>query len=157
MLLTVQEYFLPSLQHLIHLVRSLGLHFPLQIRVDKAVGALVETSVNGLLAAESSSLNFSSSLQPRFKAHGGSVDESLALQNVQARTRMVLSYLIAQLTPWCEQLPDDLLSSRLRLGPRKRGNLLMLSSANLDETLLGYLTKLVSFDLLSTLLRFGIY
>lgn len=34
------------------------------------------------------------------QANGGTDRESLALQNIQARTRMVLAYLLAQLLPW---------------------------------------------------------
>ena len=52
--------------------------------------------------------------------------EDMALQNVQARNRMVLAYLFAQLLPWSQG---------------HRGNLLVLSSANVDESLRGYLTK----------------
>lgn len=33
---------------------------------------------------------------PKFKVRGGTVRENLALQNVQARLRMVLAYLFAQ-------------------------------------------------------------
>ena len=32
---------------------------------------------------------------PNFEAHGGSPLEDLALQNIQARVRMVMSYLMA--------------------------------------------------------------
>lgn len=39
---------------------------------------------------------------PKFKVHGGSEIENLALQNVQARCRMVLSYFYAQLIPWTQ-------------------------------------------------------
>ncbi|KAI8613527.1 hypothetical protein BC830DRAFT_1258240 [Chytriomyces sp. MP71] len=63
---------------------------------------------------------------PQFKMHGGSVAENLALQNIQARSRMVLSYLFAQLLLWCRSRP---------------GALLVLGSANVDETLRGYFTK----------------
>lgn len=63
---------------------------------------------------------------PRFSAHGGSSRENLALQNVQARIRMVLAYLFAQLSLWSRGA---------------RGGLLVLGSANVDESLLGYLTK----------------
>jgi len=38
--------------------------------------------------------------RPRFRAHGGSAAENLALQNIQARLRMVIAYLFAQLLPW---------------------------------------------------------
>jgi len=40
---------------------------------------------------------------PMFKAHGGGWTEDLALQNIQARLRMVMSYLCAQLFPWVRQ------------------------------------------------------
>ncbi|XP_075401339.1 glutamine-dependent NAD(+) synthetase isoform X2 [Tenrec ecaudatus] len=63
---------------------------------------------------------------PLFAAHGGSSRENLALQNVQARVRMVLTYLFAQLSLWSRGA---------------RGGLLVLGSANVDESLLGYLTK----------------
>uniref|UniRef100_A0A8B9TV85 Glutamine-dependent NAD(+) synthetase n=1 Tax=Anas platyrhynchos TaxID=8839 RepID=A0A8B9TV85_ANAPL len=63
---------------------------------------------------------------PCFSVYGGSSRENLALQNVQARVRMVLSYLFAQLTLWTRGMP---------------GGLLVLGSANVDESLRGYLTK----------------
>ncbi|PWY98312.1 putative QNS1-glutamine-dependent NAD synthetase [Testicularia cyperi] len=63
---------------------------------------------------------------PRFKVHGGSAAENLALQNIQARLRMLLAYLFAQLTPWVRG---------------SWGGLLVLGSANVDESLRGYLTK----------------
>ncbi|RYY36826.1 hypothetical protein EON62_01495 [archaeon] len=64
--------------------------------------------------------------QPRFQAHGGTRGTDLALQNLQARLRMVVSYFLAQLLPWIR---------------RKRGFLLVLGSANVDEALRGYMTK----------------
>jgi NAD+ synthase (glutamine-hydrolysing) len=64
--------------------------------------------------------------RPVFRVHGGGNDENLALQNIQARSRMLLSYLFAQLLPW---------------GIGKQGSLLVLGSANVDEGLRGYLTK----------------
>ncbi|OQE82275.1 hypothetical protein PENNAL_c0037G05728 [Penicillium nalgiovense] len=69
--------------------------------------------------------------QPRFKVHGGSSAENAALQNVQARLRMVLSYLFASLLPTVRQRPGG-------------GGLLVLASSNVDEwyaILRGYLTK----------------
>lgn len=63
---------------------------------------------------------------PRFKLHGGTSAENLALQNIQARLRMLLAYMFAQLVPW------------VRGGV---GALLVLGSANVDESLRGYLTK----------------
>ena len=58
--------------------------------------------------------------RPQFRAHGGSGAENLALQNIQARLRMVLAYMFAQLLPW------------VRGGA---GGLLVLGSANVDERL----------------------
>lgn len=63
---------------------------------------------------------------PKFGSRGGSPRESLALQNIQARLRMVLSYLFAQLMLWVRN---------------RSGGLLVLGSANVDEALRGYLTK----------------
>ena len=50
----------------------------------------------------------------------------LHLEIFQARTRMVVGYFIAQLINWTRG---------------KSGSLLVLSSANVDENLMGYLTK----------------
>ncbi|XP_062327707.1 glutamine-dependent NAD(+) synthetase [Osmerus eperlanus] len=63
---------------------------------------------------------------PQFRANGGSSRENLALQNVQARVRMILAYLFAQLSLWSLGRP---------------GGLLVLGSANVDESLTGYFTK----------------
>uniref|UniRef100_A0A3Q4BJK3 Glutamine-dependent NAD(+) synthetase n=1 Tax=Mola mola TaxID=94237 RepID=A0A3Q4BJK3_MOLML len=63
---------------------------------------------------------------PQFHANGGSQRENLALQNVQARVRMVLAYLFAQLSLWSRGKP---------------GGLLVLGSSNVDESLTGYFTK----------------
>ncbi|KAK6060429.1 hydrolase, carbon-nitrogen family [Cooperia oncophora] len=52
--------------------------------------------------------------------------EGLALQNLQARIRMVFAYLFAQLSLITEGRP---------------GSLLVLGSSNVDELLVGYLTK----------------
>ncbi len=65
-------------------------------------------------------------MTPRYKSNGGKPAENLALQNIQARLRMVLSYLFAQLLPWCKG---------------KSGGLLVLGSANVDEAIRGYYTK----------------
>jgi NAD+ synthase (glutamine-hydrolysing) len=37
---------------------------------------------------------------PRYESQGGTPAEDLALQNIQARLRMVMAYLCAQLMPW---------------------------------------------------------
>jgi len=64
--------------------------------------------------------------EPRFLSRGGTLAEDLALQNIQARIRMVLAYLLAQLLPWVRN---------------RQGFLLVLGSANVDEGLRGYMTK----------------
>jgi NAD+ synthase (glutamine-hydrolysing) len=69
-------------------------------------------------------LNF----EPKFKVEGGSVAENLTLQNIQARTRMVTAYEFAQILPVTRQRPGG-------------GSLLVLGSANVGESLRGYLTK----------------
>lgn len=88
--------------------------YHLEIAIDGAVKALLTifTTVTGLV--------------PKFKMSGGCPRQNLALQNIQARIRMVLSYLFAQLMLWVRNRP---------------GGLLVLGSANVDEALRGYMTK----------------
>ncbi|KIK81592.1 hypothetical protein PAXRUDRAFT_35820 [Paxillus rubicundulus Ve08.2h10] len=88
--------------------------YHLDLNMDSVV-----TSVRNLFA-------FVTGARPRFRAHGGTGAENLALQNIQARLRMVFSYLFAQLLPWVRG---------------RQGGLLVLGSANVDESLRGYLTK----------------
>lgn len=75
-------------------------------------------------------LQFSSKPPPPIphpaQVQGGSVQENIALQNIQARLRMVVSFLFAQLWPWVGG---------------QGGYYLVLGSANVDEALRGYLTK----------------
>ena len=59
-------------------------------------------AIDDMVQATTGIFTLSSAMTPRFKVHGGSSTENLALQNVQARCRMVLSYLYAQLTPWTQ-------------------------------------------------------
>ncbi|KAJ2475619.1 glutamine-dependent NAD(+) synthetase, partial [Coemansia sp. RSA 2320] len=63
---------------------------------------------------------------PQYAVHGGSAAENLALQNIQARLRMLLAYLFAALVPWVRGTPKALL---------------VLGAANADESLRGYFTK----------------
>jgi NAD+ synthase (glutamine-hydrolysing) len=56
---------------------------------------------------------------PRFRVHGGVPAENQARQNVQARLRMVISYMFAQLLLWTKR----------DVG----GGLLVLGTANVDE------------------------
>lgn len=88
--------------------------YHLHIIIDKAVSACLEifSTITGLF--------------PKFAANGGCPRQNMALQNIQARIRMVLSYLFAQLVLW---------------GRGRPGGLLVLGSANVDEALRGYMTK----------------
>ena len=66
-------------------------------------------------------------MRPHFQSQGGDYAQDIQLQNIQARVRMVLSYMLAGLVPWTR---------------KKKGSfLLVLSSGNLDEMITGYLTK----------------
>jgi NAD+ synthase (glutamine-hydrolysing) len=56
---------------------------------------------------------------------GCSNTENLGLQNIQARIRMVLAFMMASLMPWVHN---------------KSGFYLVLGSSNVDEGLRGYLT-----------------
>ncbi|KAK1308409.1 hypothetical protein QJS10_CPA09g00657 [Acorus calamus] len=64
--------------------------------------------------------------RPLYKVDGGSNVENLGLQNIQARVRMVLAFMLASLLPWVHNKP---------------GFFLVLGSSNVDEGLRGYLTK----------------
>ncbi|KAI5960676.1 QNS1 [Candida pseudojiufengensis] len=87
----------------------------------------VDLNMDNLVSAVISLFQVATGKKPVFKIFGGSQTENLALQNIQARLRMVLSYLFAQLLPW----------TRGKTVP----GLLVLGSANVDECLRGYLTK----------------
>jgi len=97
----------------VNLAGEIGSHH-LTINIDLAVEAITKIFV------------VSCGMTPKFKVHGGGHDENIALQNIQARLRMVLSYFFAQLLPWTRG---------------RSGGLLVLGSANVDESLRGYLTK----------------
>lgn len=66
--------------------------------------------------------------EPKFKTEGGTLAESLMLQNIQARSRMVTAYEFAQMLPTTRKRPGG-------------GSLLVLGSANVGEALRGYFTK----------------
>ncbi|KAJ3658260.1 hypothetical protein Zmor_010011 [Zophobas morio] len=95
------------------LAASIG-SYHMHIVIDKAITAIIEifSGVTGLF--------------PKFAVNGGCPRQNVALQNIQARLRMVLSYLFAQLMLWARNRP---------------GGLLVLGSANVDEALRGYMTK----------------
>lgn len=88
----------------------------------------VDLNMDSLVGSVVSLFEVATGKKPIFKIFGGSQIENLALQNIQARLRMVLAYLFAQLLPWVR-------------GIQNSGGLLVLGSANVDECLRGYLTK----------------
>lgn len=88
--------------------------YHLSITIDLMVEAVIKV------------FTLTTSMTPRFSVHGGTMTEDLALQNIQARLRMVTAYLYAQLLPWVRG---------------RSGFLLVLGSANVDEGLRGYMTK----------------
>jgi len=99
-------------------------------RAKELAGAIgsyhVDMNMDTVVRAIHDLFTFITGFKPRFRVHGGSDRENLALQNIQARLRMVISYLFAQLLPWVRG---------------RDGGLLVLGSANVDESLRGYLTK----------------
>jgi NAD+ synthase (glutamine-hydrolysing) len=57
----------------------------------------------------------------RFRVHGGTATENMALQNIQARLRMVMSYLFASMLPVVRSTGSG------------AAPLLVLGTANVDE------------------------
>lgn len=96
-------------------------------KLAKQIGSHhIETNIDGAVSAFLAVFKRLTGLSPKFKSQGGCHQENAALQNVQSRIRMVLSYLFAQLTLWVQNRP---------------GSLLVLGSVNVDEALRGYMTK----------------
>ncbi|KAH6881377.1 hypothetical protein BKA58DRAFT_1428 [Alternaria rosae] len=88
----------------------------------------VEADIDDIYTSTKNGLTKATGFTPRFRAHGGSPAENLALQNIQARTRLVQAYYFAQMLPLTRGRPNG-------------GSLLVLASGNVDECLRGYLTK----------------
>jgi NAD+ synthase (glutamine-hydrolysing) len=86
----------------------------------------VDLTMDSVVASFEQLFSTTTGHTPRFAVHGGTPAENLALQNIQARSRMVTSYMLAQLLPWTRG---------------RTGGLLVLASANVDESLRGYMTK----------------
>ncbi|KAK2769449.1 glutamine-dependent NAD(+) synthetase [Emmonsiellopsis sp. PD_33] len=95
----------------------------------KSIGSYhIDLNMDTVVSAISTLFSFVTNFTPRFTVHGGSPSENLALQNIQARSRLVVGYMFAQLLPLVRQRPGG-------------GSLLVLASGNLSEQLRGYLTK----------------
>lgn len=98
-------------------------------QLAKEIGAYhLNVDIQSLVNACVTTVKFALNLSLRYKTGGGEVYENLALQNLQARSRMILSYAFASLLPYAR-------------GFKHGGSLLVLGSANVDEALRGYLTK----------------
>ncbi|KAF5654880.1 NAD+ synthase (glutamine-hydrolyzing) [Fusarium heterosporum] len=88
----------------------------------------IDMNIDDTFHATKNLLTQGTGFEPKFRVHGGSATENLALQNIQARSRMVIAYYYAQMLPTVRQRPGG-------------GSLLVLGSSNVDECLRGYLTK----------------
>ncbi|KAK6947955.1 NAD/GMP synthase [Dillenia turbinata] len=86
----------------------------------------LDVSIDVVVSAFLSLFQTLTGKRPHYKVDGGSNTENLALQNIQARIRMVLAFMLASLLPWVHS---------------KSGFYLVLGSSNVDEGLRGYLTK----------------
>ncbi|XP_052209726.1 glutamine-dependent NAD(+) synthetase isoform X3 [Diospyros lotus] len=86
----------------------------------------LDVKIDGVVSALLSLFQTLTGKRPRYKVDGGSNIENLGLQNIQARIRMVLAFMLASLMPWVHSKP---------------GFYLVLGSSNVDEGLRGYLTK----------------
>lgn len=96
------------------------------VRLSEAIGSYhVRLEIDDVFHAERDLLKSTNNFTPTFE---GSTAENLALQNIQARTRMVTAYYYAQMLPTVRQRKGG-------------GSLLVLGSANCDEALRGYYTK----------------
>ena len=96
-------------------------------QLAEQIGAYhLNINMDGLVNALQSLFTRITQKTPRFKVEGGTYIENQALQNIQARLRMVISYLFAQMMPWARNC---------------QGTLLVLGTGNVDEALRGYLTK----------------
>lgn len=97
------------------LAQAIG-SYHLDVDIDEVYNAQKDLITNAL------------KFEPKFKVEGGSNQENLTLQCIQARSRMVTAYQFGQIIP----------TARNRRGG---GALLVLGSANVGESLRGYLTK----------------
>ncbi|OMO79802.1 Carbon-nitrogen hydrolase [Corchorus capsularis] len=86
----------------------------------------LDVCIDGVVSSLLSLFQTLTGKRPRYKVDGGSNIENLGLQNIQARIRMVLAFMLASLLPWVHN---------------KKGFYLVLGSSNVDEALRGYLTK----------------
>ncbi|KAI3973836.1 hypothetical protein MKX01_030412 [Papaver californicum] len=86
----------------------------------------LDVSIDSVISSLISLFQTLTGKRPAYKVDGGSDAENLGLQNIQARIRMVLAYMLASLLPWAHSKP---------------GFYLVLGSSDVDEALRGYFTK----------------
>ncbi|KAF2095077.1 glutamine-dependent NAD(+) synthetase with GAT domain-containing protein [Rhizodiscina lignyota] len=96
---------------------------------EKLGGYHSDINIDEAVQAHESIIEKTLNFRPKYITEGGSPQESLARQNIQARNRMVVSYELAQLSTTARKLP------------RAGAALLVLGSSNVDEILRGYYTK----------------
>ncbi|KAK3126853.1 hypothetical protein QOZ80_7AG0563980 [Eleusine coracana subsp. coracana] len=96
-------------------------------RLAEEIGSFhLNVPIDSIVSAFLSLFEMLTGKRPRYKVDGGANTENLGLQNIQARIRMVLAFMMASLMPWVHN---------------KSGFYLVLGSSNVDEGLRGYLTK----------------
>ncbi|KAK4462904.1 hypothetical protein QBC42DRAFT_266951 [Cladorrhinum samala] len=97
--------------------------------LSEAIGSYhVNLDIDDVYEAQKKLVIDTMNFEPRFKVEGGTVQENLTLQCLQARIRMVTAYEFGQVLPTARGRPGG-------------GSLLVLGSANVGESLRGYLTK----------------
>lgn len=122
--------------------------------VELAIDPVVSSCLNVVAGAVGGKPRFQS-LGGGTEKKGGSKAEDIARQNVQARSRTVISYLLAGLLPSTRakdrlaKPPKEIVSlddsaEMADLTPEQAdlvGNLLVLGTGNIDEVIRGYFTK----------------
>ncbi|KAH6609920.1 NAD+ synthetase [Trichoderma cornu-damae] len=78
-------------------------------------------TINETITAHEAMVQKALNFKPQYEVEGGSRAENLAKQNIQARSRMVIAYSLAQLSTTARKLP------------RAGAALLVLGSGNVDE------------------------
>ncbi|CCM00736.1 uncharacterized protein FIBRA_02776 [Fibroporia radiculosa] len=90
--------------------------------LSEAIGSYhVDLNMDSIVTAVRNLFTFVTGAKPQYRVHGGSAAENLALQNIQESL-----YVTERLLPWARG---------------RSGGLLVLGSANVDESLRGYFTK----------------
>ncbi|KAK5462762.1 glutamine-dependent NAD(+) synthetase [Exophiala xenobiotica] len=119
-------------------------------RLSESIGGYhSDVNIDGTVAAHEKIVEQALNFKPRFKVEGGSAAENLAKQNIQARNRMVIAYEASEFfatekdagslqsgPPACLDIINSCPWNRWRSSARQ-----LMSSANVDEALRGYLTK----------------